>query len=259
MPERSRNSENQASPFSGRRSTGVTWRPSCTKARSRGPFDATIGWRLYVKCEIDYLFGRYNMKLRFKLRALRLLACLLCALCLFLLGVMFWPLPQGSGVTIQFVEFTNTPGQRQSSVFGLTNLSRKKISFVTAEPQSRTAGVWSETIALASPAMGIELGVGQGTNVTVAVPSGGEAWRMPVLWSYRLSALEVYFYRGKNLLRTVQERSLAGWNYGFALSSYTNFSAAVELARVEPGGAANGNQPIRSEINRTSSAAGSRR
>ena len=93
----------------------------------------------------------------------------------------------------------------------------------------------------------------------MAVPSDGEAWRMPVLWHYDLSALEVYFYRGKNLLRTVQEGSLAGWNHGFGLSCYTNFSAAVELARAEPDGAANGSQPIRSETNRTSSAAGSRR
>src|SRR5688572_2205342 len=131
------------------------------------------------------------MKLGFKVRVLPLLACLLCAVGLLLCGVMFWPLPQGSGVTIQFVGFTNAPGQPRSSVFGLTNLSRRKINYHTAEPQSRTAGVWSETIAVASPAIGIELGVGQGTNVTVAVPSGGEAWRMPVLWSYRPSALEV--------------------------------------------------------------------
>jgi hypothetical protein len=107
--------------------------------------------------------------------------------------------------------------------------------------------------------MGIELGVGQGTNVTVAVPIGGEAWRMPVLWSYDMSTAEVYRGRVKNLLYTVQEGSLAGWNYGFALSTYTNFSAAVELARAEPDGAANGSQPIGSETNRTSSAAGSRR
>src|SRR5687768_9190212 len=140
------------------------------------------------------------MRLGFKVRALPLLACLLCAVGLFLFGVMFWPLPQGSGVTIQFVGFTNAPGQPRSSVFGLTNLSRRKISFVTAEPQFRTAGVWSETIAVASPAMGTELGVGQGTNVTVAVPSGGGAWRMPVLWSYNMSTAEVYLGRVKNLL-----------------------------------------------------------
>lgn len=189
------------------------------------------------------------MKLGFKVRALPLLACLLCTVGLLLFGVMFWPLPQGSGVTIQFVGFTNAPGQPQSCVFGLTNLSRRKITFVTAEPQSRTAGVWSETIAVASPAMGIELGVGQGTNVTVAVPSGGEAWRMPVIWGCYMSTAEVYLGRVKNLLRTVQDRSLAGWNYGFALRGYTNFSAAVELARAEPGGAANGSQPVGSETN----------
>ena len=199
------------------------------------------------------------MKLGFKVRALPLLACLLCAIGLLLFGVMFWPLPQGSGVTIQFVGFTNAPGQPRSSVFGVTNLSRRKITFAALEHQSRTAGVWSETIAVASPAIGIELGVGQGTNVTVAVPSDGEAWRVPVGWAYDLSAFEVYFYRCKNLLRTVQKWSLAGWNYGFGLTSHTNFSAEMELARAEPDGAANGSQPIRSETNRASSAAGSRR
>lgn len=199
------------------------------------------------------------MKLGFKVRALPLLACLLCAVGLLLFGVMFWPRPQGSGVTIQFVGFTNAPGQSRSAVFGVTNLSRSKITFAALELQSRTAGVWSENIAAASHTIGIELGAGQGTNVTVAVPSDGKAWRVPVGWHYNPSALEVYSYRGKNLLRTAQEGSLAGWNHGFSLSGYTNFSAAVEFARAEPDGAANGSQPNHSETNRTSSAAGSRR
>ncbi len=196
------------------------------------------------------------MKLSFKSRPVRLLAGGLCLLVLLLVGVMLWPQPRASGLAIQFVGFTNAPGQRRSAVFGVTNLSRRTITFVTPEPQVRTGAGWSE-IFFAQPLAikGVGLGRGQGTQVTVADPDGEEAWRMPIIWSYDMSTVEIYARRVKNMLDTAKEGSLAGWNYGWGLTGYTNFSAEVKFGRAEPDGAANGRQPIRAETNGTSGAA----
>ena len=208
---------------------------------------------------LPLMFGSYNMKLGFKIRLVHLLACALCLVVLLLIAVLLWPQPQVSGLAIKFVGFTNALGQPRSAVFGVTNLSRSTISFVIPEPQVRTGGSWSE-IVVAGPNQirGFRLAGGQGTNVTTTVPSRGEAWRMPIRWFFDLSTLDVYVRRSKNLLHTAKEGSLSGWKYGFALTSYTNFSAEMELTKAEDG-AANGSQPFRSETNRTPPAAGSRR
>jgi hypothetical protein len=171
-----------------------------------------------------------------------------------------WPQPQVSGFAIQFVGFTNALGQPQSAVFAVTNVSRRTITFVTPETQVRTNGVWSELVVVGPlPIRPVSLPRGQGTIVTVAAPNRGEAWRMAIIWYYELSTAEIYLGRAKNLLRTAKEGSLSGWKYGFALTSYTNFSAEMELTKAEPSSPANKSQPIRSENNRTSSAADSRR
>ncbi len=200
------------------------------------------------------------MKLGFKILPVHLLACALCLLVLLLAGVVLWPQPQASGLAIKFVGFTNALGQPRSAVFSVTNLSRITISFVIPEPQVRTGGNWSEIVVAGPPPIrGFRLAGGQGMNVTMTVPSRGEAWRMPIRWAYDLNTLDVYVRRSKNLLHTAKEGSLSGWKYGFALTVYTNFSAEMESTKAEPDGPANGSQPIRSETNRTSSAAGSRR
>ncbi len=199
------------------------------------------------------------MKLGFKIRLVHVLACAVCLVVLLLIAVLLWPQPQASGLAIKFVGFTNALGQPRSAVFGVTNLSRRTITFVTPEPQVRTGGSWSEIVVAGPRPISVKLAGGQGTNVTMTVPSRGEAWRMPIMWVYDLSTLDFYVHRSKNLLRTAKEGSLSGWKYGFALTGYTNFSAEMELTKAEPDGPANGSQPIRSETNRTSSAAGSRR
>ena len=199
------------------------------------------------------------MKLGFKIRLVLLLACALCLVVLLLIAVLLWPQPQASGLGIKFVGFTNTLVPPLSAVFGVTNLSRRTIGFVTPEPQVRTGGNWSEIVFAGPGPIRVELAGGQGTIVTMTVPSRGEAWRMPIIWFYQLSTLDLYAHRSKNLLRTAKEGSLSGWKYGFALTGYTNFSVEMELTKAEPDGAANGSQPFRSETNATSSAAGSRR
>jgi hypothetical protein len=199
------------------------------------------------------------MKLGLKVRLVHVLACALCLLVLLLVGVVLWPQPQASGLAIKFVGFTNTLGQPRSAVFGVTNLSRRTITFVTPEPQVRTGEGWSEILVAKPRPITVALAGGQGTNVTVAIPNRGEAWRMPIRWSHQLSTADFYIHRGKNLLRTAKEGSLSGWKYGFALPCFTNFSAELELSRVETDGAANASQPFSSETNGTSPAAGSRR
>ncbi len=122
------------------------------------------------------------MKLGFKILPVHLLACALCLLVLLLAGVVLWPQPQASGLAIKFVGFTNAFGQPRSAVFGVTNLSRRTITFVTPEPQVRTGEGWSEIVVAGPlPIRGVGLAGGQGTHVTVAVPDREEAWRMPFI------------------------------------------------------------------------------
>jgi len=204
------------------------------------------------------------MKLDFKNRAAHLLIGLLGILVFVSIQVALWPQPQkprSSGLTIQFVGFTNVPGHRRSAVFGVTNLSRETITFLTAQPQVRTRGVWSGAVVVRlSPAI-IGLGLGQGTHVSVDVPDRVEAWRIPVPWCYdHPRMLDMCVQRSKNLLRTALHGSLSGWKEDYrVLEGFTSLSAEIESTKAEPGGAANGSQPIRSETNSTSSAAASRR
>jgi hypothetical protein len=198
------------------------------------------------------------MKRGFKVRPVNVLACALCLLVLLVVGVVLWPQPQGSGLAIRFVGFSNALGQPRSAVFGVTNLSRRMITFFVPEPQVRIGAAWAGVVPGTDPP-GLTLDGGLGTNVTVALPKNGDAWRMPIIWAYELSRAEVYLGRGKNLLRTAKEGSLSGWKCGFALTGYTNFSPELELTKAEPDGAANGSQPFSSSTNTTPSAAGSRR
>ena len=195
------------------------------------------------------------MKLPFKIELAHLLACVLCLLVLLLVAVVFWPQPQVSGLTIAFVRFTNAPGQPRFAVFGLTNLSHRTINFVVIpEPQIRTEGGWSE-VAVAGALRASELAGGQGTNVSMALPSRGEAWRMPIIWGYDMSTAERYAHRVMNLLTTGKESP----KYAYALPIYTNFSAEMELLKGKPAGSATPSQPVGSETNRRLSAAGSGR
>jgi hypothetical protein len=198
------------------------------------------------------------MKLGFKIRLVHLLAGVLCVfLVLLLVAIVFWSQPQASGLAIAFVGYTNVFGQPRSAVFGVTNLSRRRINFVVVpEPQIRTEGVWSE-VAITGPLPMSGLPGGQGKNVTSALPSRGKAWRMPIIWGHDISTAERYVHRVKNLLRA--GGSLSGWKYGFALPCYTNFSAEMELPKAEPDGAASRSQPVPSDTNLTSAAAGSGR
>lgn len=123
------------------------------------------------------------MKLGFKIRPLHLLAGAFCLPVLLFVGVLLWPQPRVSGLAIRFVGFTNWLGQPRCAVFGVTNVGCRTIDFVTAEPQVRTAGVWS-VAAVAGPPWPttVVLEGSQGTQVTAAAPNPAEAWRLPIIW-----------------------------------------------------------------------------
>src|SRR5712691_2467378 len=168
------------------------------------------------------------MKLRFKNRATRLIFCALaCLLALLLVAISIWPRPQDSGLAISFVAFTNALGGSRSAVFGVTNICRRTITFVTPEPQIRTNGVWAEIVVAGPfPLDGLWLYGGQGTNVTVAVPNRGEAWRMPILYAYHQNKGESYVYQVKLMLQ-----SLSGGKYHAGSTGYRAFSAVMELTK----------------------------
>lgn len=177
--------------------------------------------------------GGCRMKLDPKMPLVRLLACVLCFFLLLLTAVVLWPRPDVNGIAITFVMFTNAPGQPPSAVFSVTNRGPERISFVIPEPQIRSEGVWSEIVVPGRPAL--ELADGNGTNVTIALPTHGDAYRMPIVWCYRPSLPKLYFRRTQNLIyNTAKRGSLAGWKYGFVLTTYTNFSSELSRLPQEP-------------------------
>jgi len=188
-------------------------------------------------------FGSSNMKTGLKIRLVHWLVVSLCLGVLLLSGVMLWPEPQDAALAIRFVAFTNPLGQPRSAVFGVTNLSHRTIALRALGQQVRSNGVWSEIMIVGPLPMSNGLGGGQGTKVTVAVPTGGEAWRMPLVWVYRPSRMDCYVARGKNLLDTARRGTLSGSNYGFSMTGHTNFSADMESTKAEPSQSADPARP----------------
>jgi hypothetical protein len=202
------------------------------------------------------------VKLAFKIRGLHLAPWLICLVLLLVILVVIWLRPQRSGLSIQFVSciYTNEPGHRPCVVFGVTNLSHKSVTWTWAYPQVRSNAVWSEVEIMGPSTMHEDLDGGQGMHVIVAVPNRGEAWRVPIVWSYvpssRLGSIVADVVNSR---REAKKGSVPGWTSGFGWTCYTNFSSEIASTQAEPIGAANRSQPIRSETNSTSSAAGSGR
>jgi hypothetical protein len=167
------------------------------------------------------------MKTGCRIRPVHLAACAFCLLVLLSVGMVLWPQPRVSYLAISFTAFTNTTGQPRAAMFSVTNLSRRLITFGVPDPQVRKEGAWPATVAT-GPLLPTLLKGGGRTVVTAAVPTGGEAWRLPILWVYEPSETEFYVHRRMSLL---------GWKHGFRLTGHTNFSAAMEPSQAEPDGA----------------------
>lgn len=183
---------------------------------------------------MSFTLGSHYMKRGLKVRPAHLLVCVLSLPFLLLVVVMCWPQRQASGLAVTFVRFTNAPGRPPSAVFGVTNLSGRGIVFAIPDPQIRSNGVWADVTVV--PQLGTDLAGGEGTNITVVIPSAGQTWRMPIIWDDKMSRLGFCIYRLKSLLRTAKKGSLAGWNYSPSRDGYTNFSAEMGSTKAEPRG-----------------------
>ena len=202
------------------------------------------------------------MKLVFKIRDLHLLPWLFCLTTLLVVLVAIWPRPQPSGLSIQFVSRINTnnePGLRPCVVFGVTNLSHKSVTWTWAYPQVRSNGLWSEVEIMGPFTMHEDLHVGQGMHVIVADPGRGEAWRVPIVWSYVPSRLGSVVADVVNSRREAKKGSVPGWTSGFGWTCYTNFSMEIARTQAEQSVQRTGASRSVDETCRLSSTAGARR
>lgn len=85
---------------------------------------------------------------------------------------------------LTFIGFTNVPPQCRLAVFVASNANDRAINFCAASPQILQSGAWSGDIVFPPPAFGTGVGPHQQAEFSVVVPSNGEAWRVPVVWSF---------------------------------------------------------------------------
>ena len=63
----------------------------------------------------------------------------------------------------------------------------------------KSNGVWLE-LQLPTPGFVTTLAAGRAGKLVIAAPPHGEAWRLPVMWGYRLTGLQLLKNRGDHLL-----------------------------------------------------------
>jgi hypothetical protein len=110
------------------------------------------------------------------------------------LGIFICLLPPGPGPKpgISVLGPTNDPAKGPSVLFSLTNSTASQMFYVVCPPDLKSGGIWSP---LPQPqGSGLDLPAHQSTNFTVAIPSGADAWRVPVLFGYPSSG--IYRFRG---------------------------------------------------------------
>lgn len=177
-------------------------------------------------------FATYIVKL-----AAKFTAWCVGLLLLLLMGILaaLWPRPAGSELSIQFVSriHMNEPGYVPCVVFGVTNLSSKSLTWVWAYPQVRSNKVWSE-IEIQPQNQHEDLDAGEGMHVHVPVPRRGDAWRLPIVWSFVPTKLQAPVADFINSRREAQKGAVPGWTSRFGLACCTNFSAEMALTQAEP-------------------------
>jgi len=140
-----------------------------------------------------------------------------------------------SAPDLHFVMFTNTPAQLRMAVFGITNPTLRQISFFPAHPQTKTGGVWPAAIRLLPPPStptefrAHTLAGRQHAYFSTTVPVADEGWRVPVLWGFTPSTLDIMRTAWRENWQAFQSgRSLPGLA-GLGIGGIrTNFSSEIK-------------------------------
>ena len=175
----------------------------------------------------------------------------------------FGAVPSAIGEPFYYLlSLTNDPAQGAVATLCVTNPTDLSLFYFAGPPQINSDQGWSPSWTPRG-AGGTTLPAHQSSTFMARVPLSGDLWRVPVVWGYLPAGLERF--RGLvrynlrlnwHLLRHGRSPKLVNSPEFDLCMSY---SPEVTNQIAEPKGPANGSQPIRSQTNGTSSAAGSRR
>ena len=153
-------------------------------------------------------------------------ACLLIGAAIYL--AIAAPRSLLSPLSFTLIGFTNSPAQDTLAVFAVSNSNDRALNFFAALPQVCDTGVWERYIVRPPPAWGTDLAAHQQTQFSVAVPSNGEEWRVPVLWTFPQTRKDrVLAVVRANWLAMQDRRSLPGFHFLMGGAAQTNYTAAI--------------------------------
>jgi hypothetical protein len=167
------------------------------------------------------------------------------------------------GLSVTFAGLTNDASGTTLAQFNVANAFSRRVRFGVEEVQIRQTNGWPSTGRVADGADWLAVAAGANRVFSVPAPSlQGATWRVPIVYQVDPPSID-----NVRLRIDLLAWGIARWRPGkpapvrhgggFHRNLHTY---GPELGRgIEPNGAANGSQPIRSETNQTSSAAGSRR
>jgi len=92
-------------------------------------------------------------------------------------------------------------------ILAVTNGSSLEVDYTACAPQMKSNGVWPKEVQVPTVWLITTLPAGHGTllrgragTLVITAPPNGEAWRLPVVWNYRLTKSQLLKNRGENLL-----------------------------------------------------------
>jgi hypothetical protein len=122
--------------------------------------------------------------------------------------------------------------------FGVTNGSSLDIDYTACAPQMKSNGLWLE-VQIPTPGFVTTLPAGHGTlpggqavTLVITAPQRGEAWRLPVVWGYRLTRWQLLKNRGDNLLAGLLHPGIVP--RAIYPEAYTNYSVEINASPSRP-------------------------
>ena len=192
-------------------------------------------------------------------RRIKLLVLLTLMIAAIMLLVLL-PAPRQGSVSVRLLTLTNDAGGNRLALLSATNGTDRLFVLGRAELEWRRGT--SNVISVLQITNVNYLKPGQA--ITFAIPCDGwlDPWRLRFHYMGQFHRREEIVYESGWLL---ERKGLVPdqWSGMTWLPRHEEYKLATEWVsnprNTQPGGPANGSQPIRSETNRTSSAAGSRR